>query len=128
MEQIHRNVNLLTFLVEKISGKDADVEVDGHNKVVKWKSLNQLKNKEVSLIPVSASGAYLKKIPFQIHQRYGLKFNCNEQNMYSLSNLSTSVLSYMGTNTILTITFLVGESETDESKTINNLENKNCNT
>ena len=39
----------------------------------------------------------------------------------SLSNDSTSVLSYMGTNTILTITFLVGESETDESKTINKL-------
>ena len=35
MEKIHRNVNLLTFLVENNSGKDADVEVDRHNKVVK---------------------------------------------------------------------------------------------
>ena len=121
MEQIHRNVNFLTFLVEKISGKDADVEVDSHNKVVKWKSLNQLKNKEVSLIPVSASGAYLKEIPFQPdHQRYGLKFDCNDQNMYRLSNFSLSVLSCMSANTIITLTFLVGEA--DESKTINNLE------
>ena len=123
MEQIHRHVNLLTFFVEQISGKDADVEVDGHNKIVKWKSLNQLKNKEASFIPVSESGAYLKEIPFQPdHQRYGLKFNCNDQNRYRLSNLSTTVLSYVGTNTIITLTFLVGESEADESKTINNLE------
>ena len=105
IEQIHRHVNLLTFLVENVSGNDADVEVNSKNKVVKWKSLNQLKNKEASFIPVSGLGAYLKKIPFQNHQRYGLKFNCNEQNMYSLSNHSTSVLSYVGTNTILTLTF-----------------------
>ena len=46
LDQIHKHINLLTFLVENVSGKDADVEVDGHNKVVKWKSLNQLKIKE----------------------------------------------------------------------------------
>ena len=67
MEQIHKHNNLLTFLVENVSGKDGDVEVDGHNKVVKWKSLNQLNNKEAFFIPVLASGAYLKKIPFQDH-------------------------------------------------------------
>ena len=122
LEQIHKHINLLTFLVENVSGKDADVEVNSKNKVVKWKALNQLKSKEAYFTPVSGLGACLKKIPYQNHQRYGLKFNCNEQNMYSLSNYSASVLSYVGTNTIITLTFLVGESEADESKTLNNLE------
>ena len=85
--------------------------------------MNQLKSKEASFTPVSGLGACLKKIPFQPdHQRYGLKFNCNEQNMYSLSNHSASVLSYVGTNTILTLTFLVGELEHDETRTRNKLE------
>ena len=66
IEQIHRHVNLLTFLVENVSGNDADVKMDGKNKVVKWKSLNQLKNKEASFIPVSGLGAYLKKYHFRI--------------------------------------------------------------
>ena len=84
--------------------------------------MDQLNNKEAFFIPVLASGAYLKKIPFQDHQRYGLKFKSNEQNMYSLPNPSISVLSCTGTNTILTLTFLVGESENNQTKTINNLE------
>ena len=123
MEQIHKHNNLVTFLVENVSGKDGDVEVDEHNKVVKWKSLKQLKNKETFFIPVSGSGACLKNIPFQPdHQRYGLKFNYNDQNMYSLSNHWATVLSYTGTNTILTITFSVGELVYDETRTRNKLE------
>ena len=121
-EQIRKNVNKLTFLVETLPpGKDKDVELTPDNRVSSWKTFNHARDGELHLTMVDAGtkGSPLKKLtpPLEPVQRYGLQFEGeNEKNMYQLLPDRIEFLKDRGRNVVLTMTFLVGSLPQDHGK------------
>ena len=115
LEQIRRNVNYATFLVENVTPGDAhrDVELSSVNRVLTWISFNHQSSKEKILLKTldpQTKGAELQRIvPVRnIHPRYGLKFEQKEENVYKVVDIKNNYLRSRGANIVLTITFLVG--------------------
>ena len=113
LEQIRRKLNSLTLLIQTLPpAKDSDVELSSEQMVTKWKAFHHSQEYCVILTPVNKEkGAKLKKLwPTSNHiQRYGLVFDKKKQNMYHWENARHLFLSIKGVNTLLTLTFLVGE-------------------
>ena len=109
IEQIRKNVNLATFLVETLPpDKDWDVELD-HKRVTMWRSFNHSRDEKVILrATAKTGGSVFEKLlpPMDVHQRYGIKFEKIEKNMYYADN--KLFLRNSGRTVVLTITFLVG--------------------
>ena len=117
MEQIRKNGNFATFLVENVSPSDThrDVELSADNKVSTWISFNHQSSKEKILLKTIDSqtkAAGLKRIVpvWNIHPRYGLKFEQKEENVYKVVDIKNIFFRSRGTSIVLTFTFLVGRS------------------
>ncbi len=113
LDQIRKNVNFSTFLVETLPpDNDWDVELKD-NRVVRWRSFNHLRDGKMICTPIDAKrkGSILKRLvpPLNPHQRYGLKFEGTEQNMYHIPNAEGFLFLRNEERTVLlTLTFLVG--------------------
>ena len=112
LEQIRKNVNFVTFLVEKISPADeSDVKLL-NDEVLMWFSLNLKDKKRKILKPLSTGTkpAKLRKVVSEVnpYPRYGLQFDESEENVYRISSTSDVYLRDKEQNVILTFTFLVG--------------------
>ena len=123
LEQIRKNVNFCTFLVETLPpDKDWDVEFTKDKRVTAWRSLNHSRDGKVILRATAAKtgGSVLRKLlpPMNVHQRYGIKFEQIEQNMYYADN--KLFLRNSGRTVVLTITFLVGDMPPDDGLVVSN--------
>ena len=106
LEQIRKNVNFSTFLVETLPPEqDWDVELNSDKRVTAWRSFNHSRDGKVTLTPIGTS-VVLKKLlpPLNIDQRYGLKFE--GQGAYYTSQ-KLFLRNFINT-VVLTITFSVG--------------------
>ena len=117
MEQIRKNVNFATFLVENVSPSDnhRDVELSADNRVSAWISFNHQSSKEKILLKTIDSqtkAAGLKRIvpTWNIHPRYGLKFEQKEENVYKVVDIKNIFFRSRATSIKLSFTFLVGRS------------------
>ena len=117
LEQIRKNVNFATFLVENVTPGDAnrDVDLSADNRVSTWMSFNHhpQSGKQKFLLKTidpQTKTAMLKRIvpPMNIHPRYGLKFEQKEENVYKADDIKNIFFRSRGTSTVLTFTFLVG--------------------
>ena len=116
LEQIRKNVNFATFLVENVSPSDShrDVELSADNRVSTWISFNHPQSSKQKIllktIDPQTKAAGLKRIVpiWNIHPRYGLKFEQKEENVYKVDDIKNIFFRSRGTSTVLTFTFLVG--------------------
>ena len=117
-EQIRKNVNALTFLIESIppAKESDDVELSSDKAVKKWKAFNDRENKV--LAPVNQEkGGELKKIDNAssvVLTRYGLVLNKKHENMYYMKNCMKMFLSQNRNTVALTMTFSVGVEDDDK--------------
>ena len=113
IEQIRKNVKFSTFLVETLPPDDDwDVQLNRDRKrVTAWRSFNHSRDGKMILRATAAKtgGSVLKKLlpPRNAHQRYGIKFEEVEQNMYYTDG-KLLFLRNSARTVVLTITFLVG--------------------
>ena len=121
IEQINKNVNFSTFLVETLPpNEDWDVKQSDDKRVIAWRSFNHHRDGKMIFTPVNqqTKGSVLRKVlpELSAHQRYGLKFESEEQNMYTLPKMKTFCLRDKGRNVVLTLTFLVGDLPEEKMK------------
>ncbi len=108
IEQIRKNVNFCTFLVETLPpDEDWDVKLSEDKRVTAWRSFNRSPHGKKILTPIGKGSILEKLLPaMSVHQRYGLKFERTEQCAYYANNITS--LRVPGSTVVLTITFLVG--------------------
>ena len=107
IEQIRKNVNFSTFLVERLPpDENWDVELSSDKRVTAWRSFNHSQEGKVTLTPIGRS-VVLKELlpPLNIHQRYGLKFE--GQGAYYTSKIL--FLRNKVNTVVLTMTFSVDD-------------------
>ena len=117
IEQIRKNVNFSTFLVERLPpDENWDVELSSDKRVTAWRSFNHSREGKVTLTPIGRS-VVLKRLlpPLNISQRYGLKFD--GQGAYYTSE--KQFLRNKVNNVVLTITFSVDASPPAEEFILN---------
>ena len=111
VEQIRKNVNSQTFLVDSLPPKPGrDVELNREGEVSAWKFFNHLRDGKMVMTPVDerTEGSVLQRLTPRLDpiQRFGLVFDKGQQNVYHMA-YAENFLRNKGTNTVLTMTFLV---------------------
>ena len=112
IEQTRKHVNSATFLVGTLSPKsDADVEVDEHNRVTKWRAFNDRRTLSLSPVDRDTRGSELVSLSAErdFPKRYGLAFDASEKNMYGIAESSGLILRDVSATVVVTTTFLVGQ-------------------
>ena len=147
LEQIRKNVNFATFLVENVPPANyPDVELTPDNRVLTWLSFNNrsIKKKITATLlkpfDLNTKPAELKQITpaWNNVTRYGLKFKQEEENVYKIDNVKHIFLRSRENNIVLTFTFLVGPlpkkpgppravDDDDDDQLMLNVENNNNN-
>ena len=84
VEQIRKNVNFITFLIETLPSSknddDSDVKIDENNRVIEWRSLNYLKHGKVIFVPMSKQGSKLKNFYYLLMFINAMDSNLKEAN------------------------------------------------
>merc|ERR1712168_497745 len=115
LEQIRKNVNFATFLVENVppAADHPDVELNSDNRVSTWLSFNHRSIKKKIMATLlkhldsKTKPTELKKITpaWNIVTRYGLKFKQEEENVYKIDDIKHIFLRSRENNIVLTFTF-----------------------